>query len=173
MCAPEPKKRQPNVVYSLPFAFVAAGSTWLGNIRDFCVEFCFWYHVLGGHRPRVVPCTCPSLFLSLHHSHSLVIALIYAPARNPSPSRQARGINNRGGYPPLRREDDCYLLTIQSTNHPMKRGRNPTHIARSHATMHVTATMTGTGITIMQATTVLTGPPQGLQFWDRRTPSVP
>jgi len=54
------------------------------------------------------------------------------------------------------------LLTIQSI-HPMKRGGSPTHIARSHATMRVTATMTGTGITIMQATTVLTGPPQGLQ----------
>jgi len=55
------------------------------------------------------------------------------------------------------------LLTVQSTIHPMKRGESPTHIARSHATMYVTETMTGTGITITQPTTVLTGPPQGLQ----------
>src|SRR6266852_8474951 len=40
-------------------------------------------------------------------------------------------------------------LTVQSTTHPMKRGGSPTHVARSHATMHVTATMTGTGITTM------------------------
>jgi hypothetical protein len=52
------------------------------------------------------------------------------------------------------------LLTIEFTIHPMKRDGSPTH---SHAMMHVTATMTGTGITIMQVTTVLTGPPQGLQ----------
>ena len=55
------------------------------------------------------------------------------------------------------------LLTIQSTIHPMKRGGSPTQVTRSHATMHVTATMTGTGIMIMQTTTVLTGPPEGLQ----------
>jgi hypothetical protein len=55
------------------------------------------------------------------------------------------------------------LLTVQSTIHPMKRGASPTHVAPSHATIHVTAMMTGTGITIMQATTVLTGPRQGLQ----------
>ena len=57
------------------------------------------------------------------------------------------------------------LLTVQLTIHPMKRGGSPTHLAAasSHATMHVIATMTGTGITIMQAMTVLTGPPQGLQ----------
>src|SRR6266403_1587851 len=54
------------------------------------------------------------------------------------------------------------LLTIQSI-HPMKRGGSPTHVACSHATMHVTDTMTGTGITITQVMTVLTGPPQGLQ----------
>ena len=55
------------------------------------------------------------------------------------------------------------LLTLQSTIHPMKRGGSLTQVARSHATMHVTAMMTETDIMIMQATTVLTGPPQGLQ----------
>jgi hypothetical protein len=55
------------------------------------------------------------------------------------------------------------LLTVQFIIHPMKRGGSPTHVARSHATMHVTGTMTGSGTTIMQATTVLTGQPQGLQ----------
>jgi hypothetical protein len=71
------------------------------------------------------------------------------------------------------------LLTIQSTIHPMKRAGSPTHVARSRATMHVTATMTGTGITIMQARTVLTGLPQGLQdilqmtcLWIRRAQSI-
>jgi hypothetical protein len=56
-------------------------------------------------------------------------------------------------------------LTTQSTIHPMKRAGSPTHVAPSHGTMHVTATMTGTGtgITIMQVTTVLTELPQGLQ----------
>lgn len=55
------------------------------------------------------------------------------------------------------------VLLTQSTIHPMKRGGSPTHLACSHATMHVTATMRGTGLTIMQVMTVSTGPPQGLQ----------
>jgi len=55
------------------------------------------------------------------------------------------------------------LLTIQSTALPMKRGRNITHIAHSHATMHATAMMTGIGITTMRTKSALRGPPQGLQ----------
>ena len=51
----------------------------------------------------------------------------------------------------------------------MKRGGNLTHIARSHATMRVTATMTGTGITNTQVKTALNGPPQGLQDLPQRT----
>jgi hypothetical protein len=51
----------------------------------------------------------------------------------------------------------------------MKRGGNLTHIARSHATMRVTAMMTGTGITNTQVKTALTGPPQGLQDLPQRT----
>jgi hypothetical protein len=54
-------------------------------------------------------------------------------------------------------------LITQSTIHPMKRAGSPTHVAPSHGTMRVAATMTGIGITIMQVTTVLTELPQGLQ----------
>jgi hypothetical protein len=61
------------------------------------------------------------------------------------------------------------LLAIKSTMYLMKRGGNRTHIARSHATMHVPATMTGTDITNMQVKAALTGPPQGLQDLPPRT----
>jgi hypothetical protein len=61
------------------------------------------------------------------------------------------------------------LLAAKPIIHLMKRGGNLIHIARSHTTTHVTATMTGTGITITQAETVLIGPPQGLQDFPQRT----